>query len=283
MLALATSPIPADAEEAVLCVGEVATITGTDEADVITGTPDRDVIIGFGGDDLIYGRGGDDLICGFDGHDTIIGGTGNDRIFGGPGADVLRGGNGVDEIHGEDGPDEIRGGGKGDVIRGGAGADVIYGRAGDDTMNGGVGNDRIRGQSGSDLIDGAAGIDRCRAETEYNCEIAKVGERIDVYLGPPVLDFPAGAPFHIWHGWACSPIEVDCAMAGAETVDFQIFIDGLEVEAKGFELATIVDEWRQKIWVFSFPDGMTGTYSIRGLWTEGGVTSFERVITVIFS
>jgi len=287
VFALTTSAIPGAADEPVdeplLCIGEVPTISGTDESDVITGTPERDVIIGFGGDDLIYGYGGDDLICGFDGDDTLIGGTGDDWIFGGSGADALHGGNGVDELHGEEGPDEIRGGGKGDVIYGGAGADLIFGRAGDDTIYGGTGYDRIHGQAGTDLVDGSAGNDRCWAETEHNCEIAKVGERIDVYLGPETLDFPAGTPFHIWHGWACNPIEVDCALAGADTVDFQLFFDDIEVGASGSELTTIVDEWRKRIWVSNFPDGMTGTFIIHGLWTQDGETSFERVITVNFS
>lgn len=281
--ALVTSPPAGVAEDPVLCIGEVPTITGTEGADIITGTPERDVIIGFGGDDLIYGFGGPDLICGFDGDDTLIGGDGDDWIFGGPGADNIKGGNGRDEIHGEDGPDEIRGGGRSDVIYGGAGADVIFGRAGDDTIYGGIGNDRIRGQAGADLIDGSLGKDRCVAEIEYNCEIARVGERIDVFQGPEVLEFPAGEPFHVWHGWACNPLEVDCAIAGAGTVDFQLFFNGIAMEPKGIELATIVDEWRFRLWVFNFPEGLSGIFTVRGVWTQDGETAFSRDITVTFS
>ncbi|NND01963.1 MAG: hypothetical protein HKN91_04190, partial [Acidimicrobiia bacterium] len=164
-----------------------------------------------------------------------------------------------------------------------AGSDKIFGRTGDDTMHGGTGYDKIRGQAGIDVADGSVGNDKCTAETELNCEIAKVGERIDVFLGPETLDFPVGTPFHIWHGWACNPAEIDCDMSGVETVMFQLFFDETEAPADGVELTTIVDEWRQKIWVFNFPGGMEGTYTIRGLWTEDGTTSFGRDIIVTFS
>ena len=280
--ALVTTPTPGAAADPLVCKGETATIVGTDDADIITGTPERDVIIGFGGDDIIYGHGGDDLICGFDGDDTLVGGPGDDWILGGSGADVISGGSGADSLHGEDGADEIRGGGKGDSIFGGAGADLLLGPTGDDILHGGNGYDRIRGQAGIDLVDGSVGIDRCIAETEHNCEIVRVGERIDVYQGPEILDFPAGTPFHVWHGWACNPAEIDCAMAGADTVDFQLLFDGVAAEAQGIELTTIVDEWRQKIWVYNFPEGMSGSYTISGSWTESGVAAFGREIIVNF-
>jgi Ca2+-binding RTX toxin-like protein len=93
------------------CDGQVATIVGTDGADVLTGTPGRDVIAALGGNDTLVGLGGDDRLCG---------GFGRDRLSGGPGADVLLGGK--DWLHvDEEGSSERLG----DLLVGGAGDDRL--------------------------------------------------------------------------------------------------------------------------------------------------------------
>ena len=53
------------------CLGEPATIVGTDGNDMIAGTDGDDVIVGLGGDDVIRSGGSSDtdLICGGDGND----------------------------------------------------------------------------------------------------------------------------------------------------------------------------------------------------------------------
>ncbi len=69
------------------CGGRLATITGSQKADVLTGSKYPDVIAGLGGRDLIRGLKGGDIICGGEGPDKMIGGRGSDRLIGGPGRD----------------------------------------------------------------------------------------------------------------------------------------------------------------------------------------------------
>jgi len=66
------------------CQGQVATIVGTNQADVLIGTPNRDVIVGLDGRDTIRGGGGDDLLCGNGDDDWLVGGAGADVLNGGP-------------------------------------------------------------------------------------------------------------------------------------------------------------------------------------------------------
>jgi len=82
------------------CEDIIATIVGTDRADVITGTPDRDVIIGAGGNDVIRGGAGDDMICGRWGDDRLYGDEGMDILRGATGDDVLDGGADEDYCNG---------------------------------------------------------------------------------------------------------------------------------------------------------------------------------------
>jgi Ca2+-binding RTX toxin-like protein len=76
------------------CMGERATIVGTDRGDALFGTHGRDVIVGLGGADTIRGLERRDLICagsgdddvrGGDGVDVVLGEQGDDRLVGGPG------------------------------------------------------------------------------------------------------------------------------------------------------------------------------------------------------
>jgi Ca2+-binding RTX toxin-like protein len=68
------------------CLGEPATIVGTEGNDTLVGTPGRDVIVALGGNDTVQALGGDDLVCGGDGNDFLEGGTGTDEGDGGPGS-----------------------------------------------------------------------------------------------------------------------------------------------------------------------------------------------------
>jgi hypothetical protein len=107
-------------ESAPTCLGETATIVGTDDADILEGTSGRDVIAGLGGNDVIRGLGGDDVICGGDGADRINGGNGNDTLQGQFGNDTLQGGAGADNLDGGPGTD---------TLDGGPGTDTCYGEA----------------------------------------------------------------------------------------------------------------------------------------------------------
>ena len=67
------------------CLGEPATIVGTEGNDNLVETPQRDVIAALGGNDTVQALGGDDNVCGGDGNDFLDGGTGTDEGDGGPG------------------------------------------------------------------------------------------------------------------------------------------------------------------------------------------------------
>jgi Ca2+-binding RTX toxin-like protein len=170
------------------CLGQPATIVGTDGNDTITGTDEDDVIVGLAGDDQILGNGGWDLICGGDGNDTIIQ---NDRGFynlafaaGDAGDDTIQAvrdalvvadyqespaaatvdlgagtatGNGTDtliRVHGAWGSSFD------DTLTGSPGEDYLLGDDGNDTLSGLAGSDMVEGDPGNDILDGGTGHDR---------------------------------------------------------------------------------------------------------------------------
>jgi hypothetical protein len=88
-----------------------------------------------------------------------------------------------------------------------------------------------------------------------------VGERIFVYDGS--IDFPAGIPFNIWHGWVQTSDDEAIGI-----FDFELEIDGV-LRSEDFKMFTADSGdpdilWRR--WVFNFPDGMTGTHTFTGHW-----------------
>jgi Ca2+-binding RTX toxin-like protein len=102
LAALATAGGASAQAAAPMCIGQAATIVGTEGPDVLTGTPGSDVIVGLGGDDILNGGGegeATDRICGGDGNDTLNAGqgfvaglsgdAGDDRIEGGTTLDVF--------------------------------------------------------------------------------------------------------------------------------------------------------------------------------------------------
>jgi len=93
------------------CMGEPATIVGTENSDTLNDTEGDDIIVGLGGDDLIRGQGGSDLIST---------GWGNDRLI------LITG---------------VVGSNFDDTIKGGAGTDVLTGLGGNDTITAGHGSD----------------------------------------------------------------------------------------------------------------------------------------------
>ena len=88
-----------------MCLGQKATIIGTEGSETINGTSGRDVIVALSGNDKVNGLGGNDLICGRLGNDTLKGGAGNDRLQGNKGADRLIGNGGTDVCKGGRGSD----------------------------------------------------------------------------------------------------------------------------------------------------------------------------------
>ena len=163
----------------------MATIKGTDQADLLIGTPLDDRFAGGGGDDTINGNGGDDVIAGGEGDDRIDGGSGNDTAnygglddnvgvvvslrdgtaTGGDGNDLLlsienvSGSQYVDDITGDNGDNILNGKGGHDVVKGGQGDDALLGGLGDDTLVGGRGMDTLYGGSGQDRLTGGDDAD----------------------------------------------------------------------------------------------------------------------------
>ncbi|HET7808119.1 MAG TPA: calcium-binding protein [Gaiellaceae bacterium] len=175
------------------CLGQPATIVGTDGNDTITGTPGDDVIAALGGDDTITSGGTEDygdLICAGDGNDTVIvngggyynyadveGGAGDDRIQGSKGSEVeadyeispspvtvnLGAGTAtgwgndtlvnVSSVWGSKFDDTLIGSARSDGLWGDAGNDTINGLANMDDLGGGPGNDKLDGGTGPDLVD----------------------------------------------------------------------------------------------------------------------------------
>jgi len=175
------------------CLGQPATIVGTDGNDTINGTANDDVIVGLGGDDTITTGGTDDfgdLVCAGDGNDTVIvngggydnyadveGGAGDDRAQGSKGSNVqvdyetspaavsvnLGAGTAtgwgndtlvnVTMVWGSKFDDTLVGSARDDGIWADAGNDTISGLGGMDDLEGGPGNDTLDGGTGLDLVD----------------------------------------------------------------------------------------------------------------------------------
>ena len=171
------------------CLGEPATIVGTDGNDTINGTSGDDVIAALAGDDVVTSGGGSDLICGGDGNDALVATSGGESLFD---AAVMSGDAGDDRIQGakdtfvvadyESSPEPVTanlgagtesgwgndtlvrvtlvdGSPNDDVLTGSAGTDGLYGEAGNDTIVGLGGGDYLGGGPGDDKIDGGTGRD----------------------------------------------------------------------------------------------------------------------------
>ncbi len=158
------------------CMGQRATIVGTEGDDRIEGTWHSDVIAARGGWDYVKGGQGDDLIClgpggRFRERDQAVGDKGRDRLLGGAGQDSLSGGKGKDILWGGVGHDRAEGGGKPDLIIGGPGRDHLHGEEGPDVLKGRGGPDHLEGKQGEDLLvggnEGAGGdiVDYYRARS----------------------------------------------------------------------------------------------------------------------
>ena len=183
-LALVATGTGATAGSAVTCLGEPATIVGTDGDDVIAGTSDDDVIVALAGNDVINAGDGDDLVCAGEGNDKINGGDGFfDGIDGGPGDDLIDGadaaftfaiyedasgpvtadlvartasGDGTDTLASVNG---LIGSDYDDVLAGDNDTNLIIGGRGNDNIGARGSADLVSGDAGDDVLDGGAGRD----------------------------------------------------------------------------------------------------------------------------
>jgi hypothetical protein len=115
-----------------------------------------------------------------------------------------------------------------------------------------------------------------------------VGERINVLAGTPT-EYPAGAPFHIGHGWPIGGTEADpgepLQPKQAGIYDFRLEIDGVLHQADYVIRVAFFDDPAPlkdaafrlfRIWVHEFPDGMTGTHTFTGHWYSPCWQAVER-------
>lgn len=89
-----------------------------------------------------------------------------------------------------------------------------------------------------------------------------IGSRIALYSAE-VLKFPAGEPFHIRHGWY-NPSDI----TGSGLFRFALEDNGEFVE-DFFVLRSSVSgdpEYLNWIWVYNYPDGLSGTHTFTGHW-----------------
>lgn len=102
-------------------------------------------------------------------------------------------------------------------------------------------------------------------------EKVPVGDRINIF-NSGAIDFPAGAPFHIAHGWL-----LDSNTDAIGVYDFKLEVDGTLLKKEDFvdRMVTSGDPDTFLLsWTFNFPNGMTGTHTFTGHWLgpcQGGV------------
>lgn len=159
VVSAALTASPARSVPPATCIGQPATIVGTDGDDVLKGTTGPDVVSLGDGNDRFNDKGGDDIVCGGPGADYLWGSDGDDRLYGEAGADtiygvlgddLLDGGLDNDELWDDSVPFPLRGGDGADDLLGGDGNDQLHLSGGDgkghgkaDTADGGPGNDSL--------------------------------------------------------------------------------------------------------------------------------------------
>ena len=99
----------------------------------------------------------------------------------------------------------------------------------------------------------------------------RVGDRISLLFEPPTT-FPAETAFHIWHGFIFEDFD-----HGYGRYAFRLEVDGVERAPDFFEVDAFDRGTISKVWVFNFPDGLTGTHTFDAHW----ITPYsEESITV---
>ncbi|HLF72783.1 MAG TPA: hypothetical protein VI524_00425 [Anaerolineales bacterium] len=90
----------------------------------------------------------------------------------------------------------------------------------------------------------------------------RVGTRFNLVAGTPTT-FTAGAPFHIAHGW------IEASDDDAIGIfEFQLEVDNVLQTADFVERSAESGnpDVLTRVWVFNFPNGMTGTHTFTGHW-----------------
>jgi hypothetical protein len=89
----------------------------------------------------------------------------------------------------------------------------------------------------------------------------RVGAGISLFTGPTT--FAAGSPFHIAHGWL-----TNSSLDAIGIYDFELEVDNVVRVEDFIERSAISGDpdLLARIWVYNFPNGMTGTHTFRGHW-----------------
>jgi hypothetical protein len=96
-----------------------------------------------------------------------------------------------------------------------------------------------------------------------------VGDAINIYYDGSET-FAAGAPFHISHGFA-----LDSGSAYIGAYEFQLDVDGSPQEPS-YSTRSLAGGQLTLLWVFNFPDGMTGSHTFTGHWLEPCQTAVDE-------
>jgi hypothetical protein len=103
----------------------------------------------------------------------------------------------------------------------------------------------------------------------------RVGDRISLFTPPTT--YPAATAFHIWHGFVFE--ESDRPLG---RYAFVLDVDGVERAADFFEVTLVDRRMISKVWVFNFPNGLTGVHTFDGHWiTPTGTDTIS--VTVDFT
>jgi hypothetical protein len=86
------------------------------------------------------------------------------------------------------------------------------------------------------------------------------GEQIDIYESGE-QEFPANTAFYIAHGW-----QFDKGLS-IGLMEFSLDVDGDEVSPTYIDNTQTTLEDNNHMWVFNFPEGMTGVHTFTGHWT----------------
>jgi hypothetical protein len=90
-----------------------------------------------------------------------------------------------------------------------------------------------------------------------------VGEQINLFYGPD--EFPAGAPFHIQHGWFGMRPWDDPTPVGI--YGFELEIDGIYRKPDYIWTGYNAEyDLIPRVSVYNFPDGMNGIHTFTGYW-----------------
>jgi hypothetical protein len=99
----------------------------------------------------------------------------------------------------------------------------------------------------------------------------RVGDRISLF--EPPATYAADTAFHIWHGFAFQR-ETE---RGYGRYEFQLEVDGVATAADFIDVDVLAPGVVSRVWVFNFPDGLSGTHTFTGRWvTPDG----DEIVTV---